>query len=160
VLGAVALLLAAVVAGEAWYLWGTSTPTPTASRPVVIGDVDARTAVETAAQDAAVIFTTSWRGYDQHLERVSHLMTPAMAERYRTTAAPMRSRVVAARSTTATRVVGSGVVTADADHVLALVLLDQRTTESGGPPSFTARRALLTMIRADGGWLVENVQTR
>jgi Mce-associated membrane protein len=160
VLGAVALLLAAIVAGEAWYLWGASSPTPTAARPVVIGDVDAQTAVETAAQDAATIFTTSWHGYDDHLDRVSRLMTPVMAQRYRAAAAPMKDRVVAARATTSTRVVGSGVVRADDDQVLALVLLDQRTTEGRGPPSYTARRALLTMSRTDGGWLVDNVQTR
>ncbi len=80
-LAVAALVLAALMAGEAWYLWGISDPTPTAQRPVVIGDVDAQTAVETAAQDAAAIFTTSWRTYDQHLARVTALMTPDMADR-------------------------------------------------------------------------------
>ena len=40
VLGRCALVLAAVVAGEAWYLWGVSEPTPSAARPVVIGDIE------------------------------------------------------------------------------------------------------------------------
>jgi len=155
-----ALVLATLVAGEAWYLWGVSDPTPTAQRPVVIGDVDAQTAVETAAQDAAAIFTTSWRTYDQHLARVTALMTPRMAERYRHTAEPVKQRTVAARAVTSTKVTGSGVVSADTDRVQALVLLDQRTRENGGAPSFTARRALVTMARSNGGWLVDNVQTR
>jgi Mce-associated membrane protein len=67
---------------------------------------------------------------------------------------------VAARAVTSTRVVGSGVVRADDDEVQALVFLDQRTRENGGAPTFTARRALVTMVRSDGGWLVGNVQTR
>jgi Mce-associated membrane protein len=155
-----ALVLAAIVAAEAWYLWGTSGATPTAQRPVVIGDVAAQTAVETAAQDAAAIFTTSWRTYDQHVARVTALMTTDMAQRYRTTAAPVKQRTVAARAVTSTRVAGSGVVRADDDEVQALVLLDQRTRENRGPPTFTARRALVTMLRSDNGWLVDNVQTR
>jgi Mce-associated membrane protein len=159
-LAVVALLLAAVVAAEAWYLWGTSDPAPTAERPVVTGDVDARTAVETAAQDTAAIFTTSWRTYDRHLTRVSALMTPAMAARYRTSAAPVRQRIVAERARTDTRVSGSGVVRASADRVLALVFLDQRTRTPHAPPAYAARRALVTMVRTDGGWLVDNVQTR
>lgn len=159
-LAVAALVLATLVAAEAWYLWGVSDPTPTAQRPVVIGDVDAQTAVETAAQDAAAIFTTSWRTYDQHLARVTALMTSQMADRYRKAAEPVKQRTVAARAVTDTKVTGSGVVSADADEVRALVLLDQRTREDGGAPSFTARRALVTMVRSDGGWLVGDVQTR
>jgi Mce-associated membrane protein len=159
-LAVAALVIAAVMAGEAWYLWGTSDPTPTAQRPVVIGDVAAQTAVETAAQDAAAIFTTSWRTYDQHVARVTALMTTDMAERYRTTAVPVRQQTVTTRAVTSTRVAGSGVVRADDDEVQALVLLDQRTRENGGAPTFTARRALVTMVRSDNGWLVDNVQTR
>ena len=155
-----ALVLATLVAGEAWYLWGISDPSPTTERPVTIGDVDAQTAVETAAQDAAAIFTTSWRTYDRHLARVTTLMTPDMADRYRATAAPVKRRTVAARAVTATKVAGSGVVRAGQDQVQALVFLDQRTSQNGGAPTFTARRALVTMVRSNQGWLVDNVQTQ
>jgi Mce-associated membrane protein len=160
VLATCALVLAAAVGGEAWYLWGTSAPTPSAGRPVVVGDIDAQSAVDTAATDAAAIFSTSWRGYDAHVAEVSSLMTSDMAARYRTTAAPVRSKVVAARTTTTTRVAATGVVRATADEVLALLFLDQRTTTHGGPPAYAARRALVTMVRGDDGWLVANVQTR
>jgi Mce-associated membrane protein len=160
VLGTGALLLAAVVAGEAWYVWGTSDPTPSAERPVVVGDIDAQSVVDVAATDAAAIFTTSWRSYDAHLTRVTSLMTPDMAQRYRTTAAPVRSRVVESRTDTTTRVAARGVVRAEPDEVLALLFLDQRTTTGDGPPAYTARRALVTMVRTDEGWMVANVQTR
>jgi len=40
------------------------------------------------------------------------------------------------------------------------LFLDQRTSAHGGPPSYAARRALVTMVRTDAGWLVDNVQTR
>jgi len=45
------------------------------------------------------------------------------------------------------------------DEVLALVFLDQRVKSAGSPATYTARRALVTMVRGDRGWLVDNVQT-
>lgn len=154
------LVLAAVVGAESWYLWGTSAPTSTAQRPVVVGDIAARSAVDVAATDAATVFSTSWRGYDAHVAAVTGLMTADMARRYRSTAGPVRASVVAARSTTVTRVAASGVVRATADEVVALLFLDQRTTSPGQAPQYAARRALVTMVRSDQGWLVANVATR
>ncbi len=159
-LGSGSLVLAAAMAGEAWYLWGASDPTPTAQRPVVVGDIDAQSAVDVAATDTAAIFTASWRSYDQHLTRATSLMTTDMADRYRTTAEPVRARVVASQTDTTTRVAARGVVRATSNEVVALLFLDQRTTAGGGPPSYTARRALVTMVHTDRGWLVANVQTR
>ena len=73
VLSACSLVLAAVVAAEALYLWGVDDPAPSAARPVVVGDIEARSVVETAAQDAAAIFTVSWDDYDGHLDRATAL---------------------------------------------------------------------------------------
>jgi Mce-associated membrane protein len=160
VLVAALLVPVTALAGEAWYLWGASAPTATAARPVVIGDIEARTAVETAAVDAAQIFSTSWRTYDAHLARVSRLMTAGFAAQYRTSSAPVRAQMVASRTRTSTKVAASGVVSATADRVVALLFLDQRTTTGGDPPSYDSRRALLTMVHTDQGWLVANVQTR
>lgn len=158
-LTAAALTLAAVVGGEVWYVWGTTSPTPTAQRPVVVGDIDARAVVATAATDAARVFSLSWRRYDAHLARATSLMTPDMAARYRTTAGPVRRHVVAGRTRTATRVAASGVVRASPDVVVVLLFLDQRTTSGSGPAAYAARRALVTMAHTDRGWLVDNVQT-
>jgi hypothetical protein len=159
-LGAGVLVLAAAVAGEAWYLWGTSGPAPSATRPVVVGDIDAMTAVDTAATDAAAIFTTSWRSYDSHLTRVTSMMTGDMAARYRTQAERVRAQEVDSRTHTTTRVAARGVVRATPDAVLALLFLDQRTATDRGSPAYAARRALVTMVRTDRGWLVANVQTQ
>ncbi|MGA8247487.1 MAG: hypothetical protein WB797_11320 [Nocardioides sp.] len=158
-LAACSLLLAAAVTGEAWYLWGVSAPTPSAQRPVVVGDIDARSVVETAAQDAAAIFTVSWKTYDAHVDRASGLMTDRFATAYRTSAAPVKAQVVSSQTRTTTRVAASGVVRATHDQVLALLFLDQRVTSGGGPASYNARSALVTMVRTDHGWLVDNVQT-
>jgi Mce-associated membrane protein len=160
VLTVCALVLAAVVGAEAWYLWGTTSPTATPHRPVVVGDIDAQTVVDAAATDAAAIFTTSWRRYDAHLTAVDPLMTADMAARYRAGAAPVRDRIVKSRTSTVTRVAASGVVRATSSEVVALLFLDQRTTSGGGPPSYAARRALVTMVHLTRGWVVANVQTR
>jgi Mce-associated membrane protein len=159
-LAAGVLVLAVAVAAETWYLWGTSAPAPSATRPVVVGDIDAQTAVDTAATDAAAIFTTSWRSYDAHLTRVTSLMTSDMAARYRTQAERVRGQEVGSRTDTTTRVAARGVVRATPEAVLALLFLDQRTRSDGGSPAYAARRALVTMVHTDQGWLVANVQTR
>ena len=158
-LTACALVLAALLAAEAWYLWGVDDPSPSASRPVVVGDIEAQSVVETAAQDAAAIFTVSWDDYDGHLDRATALMTDTFAAAYRTTAAPVKAQVVSSRTRTTTRVASSGVVRASPDQVQALLFLDQRVVAGTGPPSYNARRALVTMVRTDRGWLVGNVQT-
>jgi Mce-associated membrane protein len=160
VLVAALLVPAAALAGEAWYLWGAAAPTASADRPVVLGDIDAHTAVEAAALDAAQIFTTSWRSYDAHLSRVSGLMTEGFAAQYRSSSAPVRARMVAARTRTSTKVAASGLVRAEPNRVLALLFLDQRTISGGDPPSYDARRALVTMVHTGRGWLVANVQTQ
>jgi Mce-associated membrane protein len=160
VLAAALLVPITALAGEAWYLWGAPAPTASAARPVVIGDVAAHTAVETAALDAAQLFPTSWRTYDAHVAGVSGLMTDAFAAQYRTSAAPVRAQMVASHTTTGTKVAASGIVSATPDRVLALLFLDQRTVTGGDPPSYDARRALVTMVHTDRGWLVDNVQTR
>jgi Mce-associated membrane protein len=159
VLALCSLLLATGIAAEAWYLWGAAEPTPSAARPVVVGDIQARSVVEAAAQDAAAIFTVSWKDYDAHLDRASALMTESFAKAYRRTAAPVRDRVVSSRTRTTTRVASSGVVRASPDQVQALLFLDQRVVAAGGAPTYTARRALVTMVHTDDGWLVGNVQT-
>ncbi len=158
-LTACALVLAALLAAEAWYLWGVDDPSPSAARPVVVGDIEAQSVVETAAQDAAAIFTVSWDDYDGHLDRATALMTDTFAAAYRTTAAPVKAQVVSSRTRTTTRVASSGVVRASPDQVQALLFLDQRVVAGTGPPSYNARRALVTMVRTDRGWLVGNVQT-
>jgi len=87
-------------------------------------------------------------------------MTDDMAERYRSSAERVRDSVVRSRTDTTTRVAAQGVVRAGPDEVLALLFLDQRETSGDRPPTYTARRALVTMVRTDGGWSVANVQTR
>jgi Mce-associated membrane protein len=159
-LSTVLLVLGAVVAGEAWYLWGVSPPAASAERPVVTGDIAAQAAVEAAAQDTARIFTNSWRNYDGHVAQAAALMTEPFAAQYRRSAAPVRRSVLASRTRTTTRVAAAGLVRATADQVTALVFLDQFTTTHGGPPSYAGRRALVTMVRTDAGWLVGNVQTQ
>jgi Mce-associated membrane protein len=159
VLTVCALLLATAVSGEAWYLWGVSAPTPSAQRPVVVGDIDARSVVETAAQDAAAIFTVSWKSYDAHVAQAARLMTERFAAAYRTSAEPVKTGIVSSQTRTTTRVAAAGVVRATDDQVLALLFLDQRVTSAGAPASYNARSALVTMVRTDHGWLVDNVQT-
>ena len=71
----------------------------------------------------------------------------------------MKAQVVSSRTRTATRVASAGIVRATPDRVQALLFLDQRVVAGTGAPTYNARRALVTMVRTDRGWLVGNVQT-
>ena len=120
----------------------------------------ARAGVDAESEPMRAALTTSWRSYDAHLARVSALMTDDFATQYGDSATPVRARIVASRTRTSTKVAASAVVRAAPDRVLALLFLDQRTTTGGDPPSYDSRRALLTMVHTDRGWLVDNVQTQ
>ena len=159
-LAAAIVVLLGIGIAEILYLNQDATATVSADRPVVTGELSHRAAVDAAATDVAAIFSTPWRHYDAHLVRVTTLMTRDMASRYRRTSGPVRDHVVSSRTDTTTRVAASGVVRASDDEVLDLLFLDQRTSTRGVPPAYAARRALVTMVRTDAGWLVDNVQTR
>jgi Mce-associated membrane protein len=156
----VLLATAAVTAAEAWYVWGVSGPVASTQRPVVIGDIAARAAVDAAGADTAKIFTNSWRNYDGHVALATSVMTDDFAAQYRRGAAPVRASVLASHTRTTTRVAAAGVVRATSDQVEALVFLDQATTTRGHGTSYAGRRALVTMVRTDGAWLVGDVQTQ
>jgi hypothetical protein len=64
-------------------------------------------------------------------------MTSDFAAQYRASAVKVRDQVVSSRTSMTTRV-----------------------TTPGDPPAYDARRALVTMVHTDRGWLVGNVQTR
>ena len=77
-LGALATALVLLACGEVWYL-GNAPTAATDERPVVLGDLATRAAVDAAAQDLTEIVSTSYRNYDEQVvqatpERVQALL--------------------------------------------------------------------------------------
>lgn len=155
-----AVLLVGVLAAEGWYLWLAGDPVVSAARPVVTGEVTHRSAVEAASSSTADILSYGHRDFDQQIEDATATMTDAFAEQYRETAAGVKEEFVANRTELEVQVVAASVVRASPQQVQALLFLDQFVIRPGEPTDRTPYRALVTVVRADGGWLVSDIETR
>ncbi|WP_296601468.1 hypothetical protein [Nocardioides sp.] len=157
------VVLALVAAGEVFYLVRDHTPTVSAARPVVTGELTHRAAVEAAARSTEEILSTSYENYDDQVEQATAKMTDAFAEQYRDTSEGIRDRFVASKTTLQVKAVGQGVVQATPAQVKALLFLDQyvEKTENGQPRTdYRQYRALVTVVHTDQGWLVSNIETQ
>ncbi|WP_372728337.1 hypothetical protein [Nocardioides sp.] len=154
------VLLVLTLAGEAWYVWGREEPATSSSRPVVAGTISHRAGVEAASRAAEQILSRSFEEYDAQVEDATELMTDAFAAEYRQTVADIRADFVKARTELVMDVVAAGVVRASSEQVQALLFLNQYVTKKGQETSVTPYRALVTVVRADGGWLVQDIETR
>jgi len=158
-LAAAAVLLAGVVGTEVWYLAGSDDVEPSAERPVVTGTVVQRSAVESAARSTQEILSYGFEDFDAQVDDATTKMTEPFAEEFRQTAAGDKGRFVKQRITQEVRVVTSAVVTASEEEVQALLFLDQYVARAGEGTSVTLYRALVTVRRSDGGWLVSDIET-
>lgn len=159
---AVVVLVAAGVA-EVVYLTRDATPTLSASRPVVTGELTHRAAVEAAARSTEEILSTSFENYDDQVDQATAKMTDTFAEQYRQTSAGIRDKFIAARTKLQVKAVAQGVVQASPAQVQALLFLDQyvEKTEQGRPRTdYRQYRALVTVVRTDQGWLVSDLETQ
>lgn len=153
------VLLVGVAAAEGWYLWLREDPVVSAERPVVIGEVAHRSAVESARTSTEEILSYGFRDFDEQVEQATSLMTPAFAERFRETAGDVEDRFVRDRTEQEVEVVAASVVQASPEKVRALLFLDQYVARDGEGTSVTPYRALVTVVRTDGGWLVDEIET-
>jgi Mce-associated membrane protein len=161
VVAVVVLLL--VGAGEIFYLVRDDTPTVSASRPVVTGELTHRAAVEAAARSTEEILSTSYENYDEQVEQAAAKMTDAFAAEYRQTSDGIRDQFVASKTKLQVKAVAQGVVQASPAQVQALLFLDQyvEKTEDGQPRTdYRQYRALVTVVHTDQGWLVSNIETQ
>jgi hypothetical protein len=144
---------------EAWYLIGGD-PDAGDDRPVVVGDLAARSVVDAAAQDLTEIASTSYRNYDEQVDEATTLMTPEFATRYRATADSLAPTFAGQHREIAAQVVASAVVRATDQQVRALVFLDSQVSELGADPVRVPYRTLVTMTKTGHGWLVSDIETR
>lgn len=157
------IVLALVAAGEVFYLVRDHTPTVSAARPVVTGELTHRAAVEAAARSTEEILSTGYEDYDEQVDQATTKMTDAFAEQYRETSAGIRERFVASKTTLQVKAVAQGVVQASPAQVQALLFLDQyvEKTEDGQPRTdYRQYRALVTVVHTDQGWLVSDIETQ
>ncbi len=158
-LAVLALVLVGALGAEVWYLLAAP-GTASADRPVVMGDLAARSVVDQAAQALTEITSTSYHNYDEQVLQATTLMTPEFAQQYRATADALRPTFQDRRREIAATVVASGVVRATSQQVEALVFLDSQLSERGSEPVTLPYRTLITMTRTGHGWLVSAIETK
>lgn len=160
---AVIVVLAIVSAAEIGWLVTRADPVVSASRPIVAGEVTHRAATDAAQRDIVEILTYSYQDFDSRIDKATSLMTPAFAKQFRATAEDVRADFVANRTQQLVKVRGTSVVRASDTQVQALLFLDQYVTKKGDKTAagtdYTPFRALVTMVRTDHGWLVDNINT-
>lgn len=157
------VLLLGIGAAEVVYLVRDATPTVSAARPVVTGELTHRAAVEAAARSTEEILSTTYENYDQQVDQATAKMTDAFAAQYRETSAGIRDRFVANRTRLQVKAIAQGVVQASPAQVQALLFLDQyvEKTENGQPRTdYRQYRALVTVVHTDQGWLVSDIETQ
>lgn len=160
----VALLLALVVLVvvallETAYLWGPlgDDPKISSGRPVLISQAAERSAVDTAAQAAVAFTARTSEGYDDQVDEAAAMMTDSFAEEFRQTTDDAKADFVAAEAEVTAEVVAQGVVTASEEQVEVLLFLNQFTTRKDEESALTPFRLKVTLIDAEGGWLVSDV---
>ncbi len=153
-------MLAGVLAAEIWYVAVDDGPTPSASRPVVTGEIAHRAAVDAAAQSTTEILSYKYQDFDAEIEDATSTMTEPFAKEYRDTAAAVRKEFIENKTEQEVKVVGQSVVQASPEQVQALLFLDQYVVRNGQGTNITPYRALVTMVHTDDGWLVSDIETQ
>lgn len=154
------VLMVGLLVAEGVYLWGRDEPTVSAQRPVVIGEMAHRSAVDAASAAAEEIVSINYQDYDAEVEAAAARMTPEFAEQYRQTAEEIRAEFVAAKKKVEVQVVVSGVVRGSSEKVQALVFLNQYVTTDDKDTTVTPYRTVVTVEDTDSGWLVDAIETK
>jgi Mce-associated membrane protein len=168
VLAVVLGLLVLFAAAEAVYIWapdrlGQDDAEVSAETPVVVSQLEERAAVEAASDHASTILSTSYKDYDKQVAEAAELMTGPFRKEYLDTAEPLADDYRENKMELEVGVVGASVVTAADNKVEALLFLNQLITKGAGPEKgskYTPYRALVTIVRSDGRWLVEDIKTK
>ena len=129
-------------------------------QPVVISGDDANAGVDAAAKAAEKILTRSYQDYDKQVDEAAALMTASFAKEFRQTAGDVEKQFVADKTDQQARVVAQGVEHATRTEVQALVFLNYYVSKDGGDTTYTAYRALVTVVHTDRGWLVSGIDTK
>lgn len=161
VVAIVVLLLLAVA--EVVYLTREDTPTVSAEKPVVTGELAHRAAVEAAARSTVEILSTSYENYDEQIEQASPKMTETFAAEVRETAEGIREQFVDQQTKLQFEAVGQSVVQASPEQAKVLLFLNQYVEKvvDGEPRTDYAQyRALVTVVHTDQGWLVSDIETK
>jgi len=118
-----------------------------------------RTAPAVAERAAATVLSYSYTSLDADEKAAERYLTPSFRKQYVSSMKLVRPNAPKLKAKVVAEVKGSGVSHADPDRVDVLVYVDQTTTSTanGGDPQVALNRAMFSMVRRDGSWLVDKI---
>ncbi|MFF4874993.1 hypothetical protein [Micromonospora sp. NPDC000668] len=146
---AVAIVLAAAVAGLGW--WG--------DHRAGQRDAAVRQALATAPAAAKAIFSYDYRTFDDSVANGRTFATGPFGKEYEQTTAALKQTAATQQAVVAAEVSATGVVTATAQRVELLVYLNQyrRNVNTAGE-KVDQNRVVLTLVPVDGEWKVAKAE--
>ncbi len=142
---AVVTVLAAVVAGAAWY----------GIHRADGRDRAVRQAVAVAPAAAKAIFSYDYRSFDSSVANGRTFITGEFADEYAQTTSALKDTATKQQAVVLAEVSSTGVVTASGDRVELLVYLNQyRRNVSTAGEKVDQNRVVLTMVPVGGEWKV------
>ncbi len=115
-----------------------------------------------AARKSAISMTTyDYRQLDRDYSWVNDGATPSFAKQYRDANKPLRTIVEKLKATAVGTISESAVETTGDTKVEVLIFLDQKITNKSNKQTRTEKsRVVMSMVKRDGKWLVNDVQLR
>lgn len=137
-------------------LWSWTRPDPIAAEDA------GRVAQQVAERAVVPIVSYDYRTLDEdESTATSYLTTRYRKAKFAPLWAAVKKNAPASRTVITATVVGSGVVRATQDRVQVLVLVDRPTSNADSPtPVVYQDHVLLTLVKAGGDWLIDDLSTQ
>src|SRR5690606_14676451 len=120
----------------------------------------AHDAVELSRGYAVVMSTFDYQDLQANRSRIEEMSTPEFAERYGAMVDTLSDLVTEGQGTAEAQALYAAVESIDDETATVLVFADQTATNTMTPEAGTSRfRMVFSLVRADDGWLVDNVET-
>lgn len=124
----------------------------------VVTDAYREEALRDAGEKAVAILSYSSTTLAEDEARATALMAPDFAEEYAAAMAENRKTAVDGKVTQKATVVGASLVSLEPRTAKVLIFVDLATTAGDSPtPRATKERALISMTRKDGDWIVTDL---
>ena len=123
---------------------------------------DARASALSAAQRYARDFGTyDYRNLDAGFALITSELTGSFKTTYSSTAQSLKATVIKYQERSTATVQAAGVTSATPHHAVVIVLLDQTVTSvNSTTPVVNRNRAVITLVRTGGRWLMSNLDLK
>lgn len=122
------------------------------------GDGDRDEALDAARQRTVALTSYDFRRLDQDFTAVLDTSTGPFSEEYAKATGELRESFTASETVATSTVLAAGLESFGAGRAVAVVAVDQVLASKGAQPRTERNRLRMTLVEADGTWLVEMVE--